>query len=161
SIRAVDLFCGAGGSSCGAQMAGATIVGGVDEWETAVRTFKLNFSQALVRQARLEAMVAKSFAKELGRVDLLLASPECTNHTFAKGNRRQGEEQERSRRTAFEIVRFAKAFEPRWVVVENVISMRRWEHYTVWKNKILDLSYRIREIVLDAQHFGVAQTRRR
>lgn len=160
-VRAVDLFCGAGGSSYGARSAGATIVGGVDAWGTAITTFGLNYPHAITRQARIETISAKSFAREVGKVDLLLASPECTNHTFAKGNRRDGKEQEQSRRTAFEVIRFARAMEPRWIVVENVISMRNWEHYSEWRKKMQSLGYRIREIVLDAQEFGVAQARRR
>src|SRR5690349_15162552 len=99
-IRALDLFCGAGGSSCGARQAGATIVGGVDAWSTAIDAFKLNYPNACTWQTPIERLTGKFLAKELGRIDLLLASPECTNHTFAKGNRREGIEQEKSRRTA-------------------------------------------------------------
>lgn len=161
AIRAIDLFCGAGGSSCGARMAGAKIVGGIDAWGTAIATFRLNFPDARTWQSRIEKLTAKSVASEAGRIDLLIASPECTNHTFAKGNRRDGEEQERSRRTAFEVVRFAKALEPRWIVVENVVSMRRWAEYQEWRRRLHSLGYFVNEVVLDAQDFGVAQARRR
>jgi len=34
-IRAIDLFCGAGGSSWGAQKAGVEIVAAFDSWELA------------------------------------------------------------------------------------------------------------------------------
>jgi DNA (cytosine-5)-methyltransferase 1 len=108
SIRTLDLFCGAGGSSCGAQMAGATIVGGIDAWETAIETFQLNLPAATTWNKRLERLSGKAIAREIGKIDLLLSSPECTNHTFAKGNRREGEEQEQSRRTAFQVIRFAR-----------------------------------------------------
>jgi DNA (cytosine-5)-methyltransferase 1 len=160
-IRAIDLFCGAGGSSCGAQMAGVEIVGGIDAWGTAIETFKLNFPIAKTWQDRLENLSGASVSKDVGGVDILLASPECTNHTFAKGNRRVGDEQEQSRRTAFEVVRFARALEPRWIVVENVISMRRWTHYATWLTRLRRLGYRLQELVLDAQDFGVPQSRRR
>jgi DNA (cytosine-5)-methyltransferase 1 len=160
-MRVFDLFCGAGGSSCGARMAGATIVGGIDLWEPAIETFKLNFPKAKTWRARIDRLTAKSVAREIGKINLLLASPECTNHTFAKGNRRHGDEQEQSRRTAFEVVRFARAFEPRWVVVENVVSMRHWSQYAKWKKRLNGLGYHLREVVLDSQDFGVAQSRRR
>lgn len=123
TIRTLDLFCGAGGSSCGAQMAGATIVGGIDAWDTAIETFQMNFPAAATWNKRLERLSGKAIAREIGQIELLLASPECTNHTFAKGNRRNGEQQELSRRTAFEVIRFAKAIQPRWIVIENVVSM--------------------------------------
>lgn len=161
ALRTFDLFCGAGGSSCGARSAGATVVGGVDAWATASDTFELNFPDATVWNRRLEKLSARAIAKQVGRIDLLLASPECTNHTFAKGNRREGDEQERSRQTAFQVIRFARALEPRWIVVENVVSMRRWDQYIRWKSRLQALGYRVREEVLDAQHFGVAQSRKR
>ena len=31
-IRTFDMFCGGGGRSYGAEMAGAEIVGGIDSW---------------------------------------------------------------------------------------------------------------------------------
>jgi DNA (cytosine-5)-methyltransferase 1 len=142
-------------------MAGASIAGGIDFWEPAIQSYKLNFPGAETWRGRIEGITAKSVAEKIGHIDLLLASPECTNHTFAKGNRRVGEEQERSRRTAFEVIRFAKSLAPRWIVVENVVSMRRWDHYEAWKGKLRALDYQIREVVLDSQEFGVPQTRRR
>lgn len=160
-VKTFDLFCGAGGSSYGAQMGGATIVGGIDAWETASDTFRLNFPNAKTWQDRIENIDPQSVVREVGCVDLLLASPECTNHTFAKGNRRTGPEQERSRRTSFEVIRFAEFMRPRWIVVENVVSMRRWEQYPKWKAALLALGYQVKEVTLDAQHFGVAQSRRR
>lgn len=45
-VRCLDLFCGGGGSSCGAKQAGAEIVGGVDLWPLATQTFQLNFPDA-------------------------------------------------------------------------------------------------------------------
>lgn len=160
-IRTLDLFCGAGGSSWGAQLAGARIVGGIDAWETAIGTFKLNFPGAKTWETRIEHLAAREVAREIGRIDLLLASPECTNHTFAKGNRRDGDEQEKSRRTAFQVVRFARALRPRWIVVENVVSMRQWSLYEKWNRRLHGLGYKTKEVVLDAQNFGVAQSRRR
>jgi DNA (cytosine-5)-methyltransferase 1 len=161
TIRALDLFCGAGGSSCGARMAGVEIVGGIYAWETAIATFRLNFPGAKTWQRQLDQVTARSIAREAGPVDLLLASPECTNHTFAKGNRRHGAQQETSRSTAFHVIRFAKALFPRWIVVENVVSMRRWQRYSHWKTSLERLGYHTVETVLDAQDFGVPQSRRR
>ncbi len=42
-MRAFDLFCGAGGSSCGARMAGISPAGGIDFCNTAADTYELNF----------------------------------------------------------------------------------------------------------------------
>lgn len=161
AVRSFDLFCGAGGSSCGARSAGAKVVGGIDAWETAAETFALNFPKAPVWNGRIENLTAKAVAEAAGRVDLLLASPECTNHTFAKGRRQNGEGPERSRRTANYVVRFAKVMNPRWLVIENVVSMRSWEEYPKWRRKLERLGFHLAEMTLDAQEFGVPQSRRR
>lgn len=157
-VRAFDLFCGAGGSSCGAQQAGAEIVGGIDLWETAADTYQLNYPAARVYRCPIDELDARRLARELGPIDLLLASPECTNHSVAKG---AAPRDEASRRTAFDVLRFAEAWKPRWVVVENVVSMQRWHAYDEWLNRLKGLGYNTDELKLNAAHFGVPQSRRR
>jgi DNA (cytosine-5)-methyltransferase 1 len=139
-------------------MAGVEPVGGIDLWPIATKTYKLNFPKAKLYRRRINGLSAKQVAKQVGKVDLLLASPECTNHSVAKG---AGPRCEDSRRTAFEVIRFAKAMGPRWIVIENVTSMRRWHAYDEWLQKLRDLKYNVLETVLDANDFGVAQKRRR
>ena len=71
------------------------------------------------------------------------------------------QEQEKSRKTAFQVVRFARAFRPRWLVVENVVSMRNWAMFRPWSNSLARIGYRIEECTLNAEDFGVPQSRRR
>jgi len=96
--------------------------------------------------------------KRIGDIDLLLASPECTNHTCAKGGAPRSEE---SRATAMHTLHYAKEFKPRWLVLENVVHMRPWSRYGELKESLENLGYNVREFVLDASHFGVPQSRRR
>ncbi len=156
--RTFDLFCGAGGSSWGAQAAGAEIVGGLDAWDLACETFRANFPRATVFNHRIEDTSATSIARQVGRVDLLLASPECTSHSCARGARPRSDE---SRETALRVIKFARAMEPRRIVLENVVHMRPWERYQELLAGLSRLGYRTREQVLDAADFGVPQKRRR
>jgi DNA (cytosine-5)-methyltransferase 1 len=139
-------------------MAGVRPVGGIDLWQVATETYKLNFPRARVYRRRIEGLSATQVAKDVGPIDLLLASPECTNHSVAKGS---GPRCEDSRRTAFEVIRFTKAMQPRWIVVENVTSMRRWHAYAEWLRRLRALDYNVLETVLDANDHGVPQKRRR
>lgn len=157
-IRAIDLFCGAGGSSWGAKAAGVKIAAGFDCWKIARNAYQDNFPEARVFSRRLEHLTLKSVAQVIGSIDLILASPECTNHSVAKGKKRRCET---SRRTAFQVVRFARAFTPRWIVIENVMNMRRWSNYKRFKAALEKLGYHVTEQVLNAAHFGVPQTRQR
>ncbi len=157
-IRAIDLFSGVGGSSWGARNAGIEIVAAFDMWELAGQVYQDNFPQTKFYPVKLENASAELLAKELGKIDLILASPECTNHSVARGSR---ERSETSRQTAFQVVKFARVLKPRWIVVENVGSMRRWNSYKQFLNELKALGYKIREQLLDASRFGVPQSRKR
>ena len=157
-IRALDLFCGAGGSSWGAREAGVEIVAAFDLWPLAGEAHDANFPEAEFVPGRLEDLDVDALAKKYGKIDLILASPECTNHSPAKGNKPRCEQ---SKDTAFQVVRFAKAFKPRWIVIENVVNMRKWTRYAEFKAELEKLGYKLQEQVLNAAHFGVAQSRRR
>src|SRR6185295_18486594 len=106
-IRALDLFCGAGGSSWGAREAGVEIVAAFDLWPIAGEAHDANFPEAEFVLGPLEQLDVRALATRLGQIDLILASPECTNHSPAKGNKPRCE---RSKETAFQVVRFAEAF---------------------------------------------------
>jgi len=157
AIRGVDLFCGGGGSSWGARAAGIEMVGAVDAWDMAASTYRCNFPNAKVVEARLDRWSSGALMGDIGRVDLLLASPECTNHTPARGGRVKDEE---SRATAFHVLKFIREMKPRWAVIENVIQMQSWERYSNFLNALKE-HMQVKECVLDAQDFGVPQTRRR
>jgi len=157
-IRALDLFCGAGGSSWGAREAGVEIVAAFDLWPLAGEAHDANFPEAEFISGRLEEQDVDALAKKYGKIDLILASPECTNHSPAKGNKPRCEQ---SKDTAFQVVRFAKAFKPRWIVIENVVNMRKWTRYAEFKSALEKLGYKLQEQILNSAHFGVAQSRRR
>jgi DNA (cytosine-5)-methyltransferase 1 len=124
----------------------------------ATETFRANFPNAHVVTGRLESVNVANVKKRIGEIDLLIASPECTNHTCAKG---AGPRDEESRATAMHVVSYAEAFKPRWLILENVIHMRPWSRYGELKSELQRLGYNIAEQVLDASDFGVPQTRRR
>jgi len=157
-VRAIDLFCCAGGSSWGAKAAGVAIIAGFDHWELAGKVYKSNFPKARFYPGDLEKSQVRKLAQELGRIDLILASPECTNHSVAKGKKRRSE---KSRETAFHVIRFARAFKSRWIVIENVGSMKRWRQYKKFRAELEALGYKIREQRLNSADFKVPQQRKR
>ncbi len=158
AIKAIDLFAGVGGSSRGALAAGVRVAAAVDYWSLARDTYKSNFPEVHFLNAKCEEIELAKLKKKVRGVDLILASPECTSHTCAKGNAPRSET---SRRTAFEVTRFAKAFNPRWVVVENVVHMRTWKSYQKWLNELRNLGYKVTEQVINSADHGVPQARRR
>lgn len=158
SIRAIDLFCGAGGSSWGAKNAGVEIVAGFDMWPVSGRVYQDNFKSAKFFLGKLEEFNPWEVREELGKIDLILASPECTNHSPVKGNKHRCDI---SKNTAFQVVKFAHTFNPRWIVIENVINMKKWNRFQEFLGEIEALGYKIQDQVLNASDFGVPQNRRR
>src|SRR5258708_16576260 len=150
SLRTIDLFCGVGGSSYGAAKAGAQIVAGFDIWEPATKVYSNNFPKAKVFHNDIRDLNPKKVKEQIGDVDIILASPECTNHSVAKGSKIRCEE---SKRTAFQVTRFAKEFRPKWIVLENVIQMSSWSEQAKLIEELWSLDYFVKEVKLDAQYF--------
>ena len=158
TVLALDLFAGIGGSSCGARSAGARVVAAVDAWGLACEAYADNNPTVKMYNSFCERVDPPAIAKEFGKIDLLLASPECTSHTCAKGAAKRSES---SRATAFQVVRFAEALTPKWIVVENVIHMRAWTRYQELIESLTSLGYHCVPQVLNSADFGVPQSRRR
>lgn len=156
--RVLDLFCGGGGSSFGAREAGCEIAGGIDLDAHAISVFRRNFPRAITWNAKIEDVDPYEVARAIGAVDVILASPECTHHSVAKGALPRDEG---SKRTALSVLRYVEALEPKWVVIENVIQMRPWAGYSELIAGLRNLGYDISEHVLDSSNFGVPQKRRR
>jgi DNA (cytosine-5)-methyltransferase 1 len=160
-MRAVDLFCGAGGSSLGAAAAGVDIVAGFDVWPVAGSVYRANFPRArlyLCDLAALDESDIRSIHGDLGDVDLILASPPCTDHSPARGAKPPSSA---GLDLPWCVWAFARVFRPRWIVVENVVQMRRWHGFRAFLYALMHLGYRARVCILDAADFAVPQRRKR
>lgn len=119
-LKAADLFCGAGGTSCGAEATGAARVAfALNHWTTAVETHSRNFPHAKHVNSRLD----QTSPGECGKIDLLFASPECTHHSRARGGRPTSDQQ---RSGAWDVMKWIEHHRPSWVVVENVVEFEQW-----------------------------------
>lgn len=154
-----DLFCGAGGSSLGSHHAGAEVFLALNHWELAIQTHAANFKET----AHECVNVADTSPRRYRSTTILWASPECTNHTVAKGKRRRDDAQpdlfgdmvidpdeERSRVTMFDVPRFAEHHGYEVVVVENVIEIRMWRLYDAWLYAMSLLGYEHREVYFNS-----------
>lgn len=144
SIDFTDLLCGAGGSSLGGELAGARLRLGINHWPRSLESHATNFGHADHDCADVSTLSARRI-RGYPDSDILLASPECTNHSLAKGARRQkprasslfddgpagSDEAERSRATMWDVCRFAEAKLDKGrpykaIVVENVTDAFWW-----------------------------------
>lgn len=169
-ITATDLFCGAGGSTSGLKSSGVRVVMAANHWRRAIETHSANHPETEHDCADLRAVHPSAYQ----RTDILTASPECTNHSLAKGRARKNIHQldlwgdnrvdpaeERSRATMREVVEFAEFHRYKVIIVENVVEIAYWQHYDAWIEAMVNLGYDHRPLYLNAQFFGVPQSRDR
>lgn len=149
-LTITDLFCGAGGSSSGAELVpGVQVRMAANHWRLAVETHNRNLPHADHDIADISQVDPRRYP----RTDILWASPECTSHSQARGHRR-GDQQpdlfgdllpteaaERSRATMFDVLRFAEIHRYRGIVVENVVDVRDWILWPAWVTGLDNLGY--------------------
>lgn len=153
----VDLFCGGGFGARGAVRGGGIPLLGLDAWDLATKTYKANFPKAKVITEYIEKVDINKLGKTF-RPDVLLTSPECTSHSIARGAKPGSE---RSRETAIGIVPWIESMHPRWVIVENVNRMKKWDRHNELVESIEDMGYSVSDLYLNAADFGSAQARKR
>ena len=127
-ILCADLFCGGGGTSTGMinafHRAGVNDYQliGVNHWNIAIETNKLNHPFEKLYCSTVQNVKPRE-AVPSGRLHFLWASPECTNHSRAKGGRPKDEQ---SRATAWDILKWAQELYIDRIYIENVIEFLEW-----------------------------------
>jgi len=159
-LRCLDLFCGAGGLSCGFHMAGIETVLGIDSDPVAIQTFNANkLGRGIVGD--LETITSEKI-KELcgGQIDIIIGGPPCQGMSLS-GSRNQDDKRNRLYKS---FVRIVKDLSPQAFLLENVpglVSLFNGK----FKNGIIDefsaLGYNVQYKVLRASDYGVPQHRRR
>lgn len=160
-LTLTDLFAGAGGSSTGAVQSGRVEVRiAANHWQRAVEVHNANHPDA----DHICADISQYDPRRVRKTDLLWASPECTNHSQAKGSKRpaQGvdlfgetlpdEAAERSRATMWDVVRFTEAHLYQAVVVENVVEVVQWAPFRAWLLAMDSLGYNHSIVSCNSMH---------
>ncbi len=196
-IRAADLFCGAGGTTTGLLEAARSLdlrldLVAVNHWPRAIETHMANHPWARHicselmsidppdpksngQKALFQCIDSVDPREAMGgrKLDLLIASPECTDHSNAKGGRPRSDQ---SRATPWCILRWVEAARPAGILIENVPEFRNWgplsragkplkrgrgKLFDAFLNALDAEGYRLDWRILNAADYGDATTRRR
>ncbi|ANJ26792.1 DNA cytosine methyltransferase [Agromyces aureus] len=164
-LTVTDLFCGAGGSSSGLVAAGYQVIIAANHWAKAIESHQLNHPETDHSNADISQVNPGFFP----RTDILWASPECTNHSVAKGVKRQratdamlfdvdgtrplaDEAANRSRATMWDVPRFAEHHAYRAIIIENVVDAYRWVMFPAWLQAMELLGYEHELVWLNSMH---------
>lgn len=183
SYKFIDLFCGAGGFSCGLEQAGFTCIGGIELKETIAKTHALNHKHSKTIFGDIREISPEQFAKEIGtdHVDVIIGGPPCPTFSTigdAKIRSVTGKPTSEDPRNQLflEYLKYVDYFRPDIFVIENVPNF-----ITKYKGAIFNTAIEIIESigkddegngegiyevekpvqVLNAVYYGVPQTRRR
>lgn len=164
-LTVTDLFCGAGGSSTGLVAAGYRVIIAANHWARAIESHQLNHPETDHSNADISQVNPAYFP----RTDILWASPECTNHSIAKGVKRQRAEDaalfdldgtrpladeaaNRSRATMWDVPRFAEYHRYKAIIIENVVDAHRWVQFPAWLMAMELLGYQHEIVWLNSMH---------
>ncbi len=159
-ITVTDQFCGAGGSSIGAAKAGAELRLAMNHWRLAGDTYATNHPEVAIDITDISACDPRRYPS----TDILITSPECTNHSLANGKRKPSKQldmfnphaidpaEERSRATMWDVPRFAEFHQYRIIIVENVVDARKWVMWDAWLMAMHALGYEHQCVYLNSMH---------
>ena len=183
----VDLFCGAGGTTTGVELATlhghkcAKVVACVNHDANAIASHRANHPETVhftedirtLAMAPLSAVVEKSRKKYPEAKLVLWASLECTNFSRAKGGQPRDAD---SRTLANHLFRYIEAINPDFIQIENVEEFMSWGEidengkpvsklsgtdYVRWCNRVQSYGYSYVWHILNAADYGAYTSRKR
>lgn len=182
SVYIIDLFCGAGGVTSGAHLAGAEVIVCVNHDKNAIKSHEANHPSAIhfeedVRDLNVVEKIRKLIElkreAEPNALFILWASLECTNFSNAKGGLPRDAD---SRALAECMPTYIEAINPDMFIVENVREFLSWgpldkngkpvsrtagKDFVRWYKNIQSYGYDAEHVILNAADYGAYTARRR
>lgn len=154
-----DGFCGAGGISCGARMAGLDVKWSFDHNEAATRTYRMNFPETICELADFDQFMTNS-AEDI-RVDVSHSSPPC--QTWSPAHTVASADDDRNSALIFSSYNLILKVRPRIHTLEQTSGLpeRYKEEYHWVIRDTLELGYSVHAKVVRADEYGVPQRRKR
>ena len=162
----VDLFCGAGGLSKGFLDAGYDVVLGVDNDDSALKTFQENHGSAtamkldLYDHDNIQIIVDFLHDKDIEKLDVLVGGPPCQGFSYA-GKMDINDERNF---LYLAMVKLTEIIKPKAVLLENVLAIIEANN-GVGANRIIkdfgEIGYKMVPKVLYAPEYGIPQIRKR
>jgi len=161
----LDIFCGAGGFSCGLEMhPELNVLAGIDNDEKALHTFKMNHHNASVINFDL-GKVTDALFNELdpiinNNLDMLVGGPPCQGFSIA--GKRLEDDPRNSLWLAY--ITLVKRYKPSIIFLENVptiVSTKNGDVSRMICSSFEEMGYNVKVEVVMASDFGVPQNRKR
>jgi DNA-methyltransferase (dcm) len=161
SLKAIDLFCGAGGLTRGLLDAGIDVKGGFDIDGTCKYAYEHNNKVIFYEEdiSQLESKKISDLFKDAD-VRVLVGCAPCqpfSNYTYRDKNR----ENSHKWRLLEQFARIVNDVEPDIISMENVPQLKDKDPFNVFLNVLKEKEYHVSYNVVDCSKYGVPQRRRR
>lgn len=159
----LDLFCGAGGLSCGFERAGYNILLGIDNDAKALETFENNHKGAKSICGDITALSYEKDIKPLlhdKTIDVIIGGPPCQG--FSLSGPRNFDDPRNKLYLSY--IRLVREIMPRAFVIENVpglVALFNGEVKDNINRCFEDMGYFVQSQILCAADYGVPQNRKR
>ena len=167
TYNVLDLFCGCGGMSWGLHKKGFNIVGGIDIWDVALKTFKLNEPQSMTLKQDISLMEPQEALQKLGltntKIDVIIGGPPCQG--FSKNTPASWRFLEDPRNQLYRsYLHYVEYIKPTVVIIENVPEIYSAYNGIVRKeivNTLENWGYHVSVKIINMSDYGIPQKRKR
>jgi len=166
-IKVLDVFAGAGGFSCGFELAkDYKVVGAIERDAWASETFQYNPKDAVVLTRDIEEITDQELQSFAGSgIDVVIGGPPCQGFSICRKDAGDPKDPRNSLFTEF--LRTVSLVQPTIAIMENVPNLIKAK--TLSKQLVIDiiqaeleaLGYNVYYDILSAADYGVPQIRRR
>jgi DNA (cytosine-5)-methyltransferase 1 len=164
-LTSIDLFAGAGGLSCGLEMAGFNSLFASDIHPIYCDTYQFNHPKTYVYRKDIRNLPAEEVASitglHPGELDLLAGGPPCQGFSINAPIRTM---EDRRNHLFLDFTRIAAYLMPKFILIENVpgiVSMDNGGVVAAIMRELESLGYKADYRILFAAHYGVPQIRYR
>ena len=160
-LKAIDLFCGAGGLALGLRQAGFSLVASLDDDPCAAKTYRANLGTHIIETGidKISPDHLLEFAGLRGNdCDLLAGGPPCQGFSV----QRRGDDNDQRNSLVLKFIRFVEVIRPRFFLIENVrglMSKRGRPFFEQLMSRAQMAGYRLSVSKLNAVDYGVPQER--
>lgn len=176
TVKAIDLFAGAGGFTLSAIDAGVEVLAAIEFDKAAANTYKKNFIDAKKLNIDLRAgeecgdinkvepqELRNSLGLELGDLDLILGGPPCQG--FSTHRIKNAGVNDPRNALLLRYFEFVNEFKPKAFLVENVSGLL-WKRHKPFLDKFIALAEQAGYVIkfcdtVNAKDYGVPQNRKR
>ena len=160
-LKAVDLFCGAGGLTCGVLESGIDVVAGIDIDKTCEFAYKYNNKAEFINKSVVD--ISSNEINDLfgnGNVKILMGCAPCQPFS-----RYQKDKQNRNKHEKWGLLyvflEHIKNIRPEIVSMENVSELEHEKIFSDFVEGLEKNGYYVTYIVVNAADYGVPQRRKR